>query len=90
MFYPYLTLADETSVSHTETKERDEQKYIEVQFERPREEGGFCSARCELPSYRRIFNEYFNESEIEFFNEFLSHNAYTLFKYADCGGIEIA
>lgn len=90
MFYQYLTLSDETEISHSEIKNRDGDKYIEVHFERPREQGGFYSARCELPSYKWIFNEYFSEDEIKFFNEWLSHNAHTLFKYAAVGGIKIA
>lgn len=90
MFYDYVELADRTLIAHSEIKLKDENKTIEVQFERPRAEGGFCSARCELPSYKWIFNEYFSDEDIAFFEEFLSHNAHTLFKYAECGGIQIA
>lgn len=90
MFYPYVVLSDETSISHSELKERNGQKYVEVQFEKPRDKGGFYSARAELPSYRWIFNEYFSESDLNFFKTWLEHNAHTIFKYATCGGIQIA
>lgn len=90
MFYPYVVLADETSISHSELKERDGQEYVEVQFEKPRDEGGFYSARAELPSYKWIFNEYFSEDDLKFFTTWLEHNAHTIFKYAACGGIQIA
>lgn len=90
MFYQYLELGDRTLISHSEIKNKDGDKFIEIQFERPREKGGFYSARCELPSYKWIFNEYFTKKDLDFFEEFLSHNAHTLFKYAECGGIKIA
>lgn len=90
MFYPYITLADETSISHSEIKERGTEKYVEVQFERPRDEGGFCSARCEIPGYRWIFNEHFSDEELKFFTNLLEHNAHTIFKFAGEGGIRIA
>ena len=90
MFYPYVELADGTMIAHSETKNSEEGKSVEVQFERPRDEGGFYSARCKLPSYKWIFNEYFSDNDLAFFEEFLEHNAHTLFKYAECGDIQIA
>ncbi len=90
MFYQYVELADGTLISHSDIKNSESGKSVEVQFEKPREEGGFYSARCELPSYKWIFNEYFSADDLNFFEEFLSHNAQTLFKYAACGGIKIA
>jgi len=62
------------------------EQYIEVHFERPLQTGGFDSARCVLPSYEWLYNEGYSEREIAFFNEWLSHNAHTLFKYAGSGG----
>ena len=90
MFFPYLVLYDETNISHSEVKKRNGEKFVEVQFERPREKGGFYSARCELPSYKWLFNEYFSNEELSFFTKWLEHNAHTIFKYAECGGIRIA
>ena len=90
MFYQYVELADGTQIAHSEIKNKDDVKSVEVQFERPRNEGGFYSARCELPSYKWIFNEHFTDSDLKFFEDFLSHNAHTLLKYAECGGIKIA
>lgn len=90
MFYPYIVLADETSISHSELKERNGQEYVEVQFEKPRDKGGFYSAKAGLPSYKWIFNEYFSEDDLKFFTIWLKHNAHTIFKYAACGEIKIA
>lgn len=90
VFYQYVELADKTIIAHSEIKNNNGNKSVEVQFERPRSEGGFCSARCELPSYKWIFNEYFTDDDLHFFEQFLEHNAHTLFKYAECGGIKFA
>lgn len=41
--YEYMTLNDETSIFHSELKERNGQQFVEVQFEKPREESRFHS-----------------------------------------------
>ena len=89
MMYPYIILADETEITHSQVVDKDGVQTVEVHFERP-VEGGFCSARCALPSYQRKFNEGFSDQEIDFFNEFLHHNAHLLYRYAAQGGIHCA
>ena len=89
MMYPYITLADETEITHSHIIDSDGIQTVEVHFERPTE-NGFCSARCSLPSYQWKFNEGFSEEEIKFFNEFLHHNAHLLYRYAAQGGIHCA
>ena len=51
MMYPYMTLADETEIVHSQIVEKDGMKKVIVNFERPTEDG-FDSARCELPDYK--------------------------------------
>ena len=70
MMYPYITLADETEITHSHIMDSDGVQIVEVHFERPVEKG-FCSARCSLPSYKWKFNEGFSAAEIDFVNEFL-------------------
>lgn len=89
MMYPYIILADETEITHSQVVDKDGVQTVEVHFERP-VEGGFCSARCALPSYQWKFNEGFSDQEIDFFNEFLHHNAHLLYRYAAQGGIHCA
>ena len=48
MMYPYMTLADETDIVHSQIIEKDGMKKVIVNFERSTE-SGFDSARCELP-----------------------------------------
>ena len=88
--YPYLTRADETEIVHSHVMNVDDVQMVEVHFERPSEEHGFDSARCVLPSYQWKFNDGFSAQEIDFFNEFLRHNAHLLYRYAAQGGIHCA
>ncbi len=90
MMYPYITLADETMIVHSELRNNGNGDFVEVHFERPLETGGFKSARAVLPSYKWLSNEGFSEEELNFFTTLLEHNAHTIFKYAKCGGIQIA
>lgn len=89
MIYPYITLDDETEIVHTQILDSDGKKTVEVHFERPIDVG-FKSARCELPSYKWLFNEGFSDEEISFFTEFLHHNAHTIFEFAENGGSQVA
>ena len=53
MMYPYITLADETEITHSHIIEENDVKKVEVHFERPTEHG-FDTARCILPNYTWI------------------------------------
>lgn len=89
MMYPYMILADETEIAHSQIIDENGEKKVEVHFERPTE-NGFDTARCELPTYKWIKIEGFNDEEIKKFEEFLRNNAHLLYKYAENGGIKIA
>lgn len=89
MMYPYMTLADETEIVHSQIIEEDGKKKVIVNFERPTEEG-FDSARCVLPDYKWIRNDGYSDSEIEFFEKLLQSNAHLIYKYAASGGVRIA
>jgi len=86
MMYPYITLADETEITHSELLDKDDVQTVEVHFERPTEHG-FDSARCVLPSYSWKFNDGYSDAEIAFFEELLRNNAHLLYRYAKQGGI---
>ena len=89
MMYPYITLQDGTEIVHSHILEENNEKKVEVHFERSTE-NGFDTARCELPSYKWLKRDGFLDEEILFFEEFLKNNAHLLFKYAENGGIKIA
>lgn len=89
MMYPYMTLADETEIVHSQIIEENNMQKIIVHFERPTEDG-FDSARCELPTYKWISQEGYSEEEVAMFEQLLRNNAHLLYKYAANGGIQIA
>lgn len=89
MMYPYMILADETEIVHSQILEENGEKSVEVHFERATEDG-FDMARCLLPSYKWIIREGFSDDEIELFEKLLHSNAHLLFKYAESGGNKIA
>jgi hypothetical protein len=89
MLYPYITLSDETEVLHSQTIDRDNQKEIEVHFERVTD-NGFDTARCVLPNIVWIKREGFTDAEINFFVELVKHHAHLIYRYAEQGGIKLA
>ncbi|EET61605.1 hypothetical protein BRYFOR_06288 [Marvinbryantia formatexigens DSM 14469] len=89
MMYPYMTLADETEIVHSQIIEENNVQKVIVHFERPTEDG-FDSARCELPTYKWILKDGYSEEEIAMFEQLLRSNAHLLYKYAANGGIQIA
>jgi hypothetical protein len=89
MLYPYVTLPDETLITHSHLKEENGIKTISVHFERPIPYG-FDSARCSLPTYEWIMRDGYSDEEIAEFEQFLQTNAHLLYKYAEQGGSDIA
>lgn len=89
MMFPYITLADETEVTHSQLLSRNNRQEVEVHFERPTE-NGFDEARCVLPSYEWVHKIGYTNDEIESFTLFLHNNAHLLFKYAEADGLKIA
>ena len=89
MMYPYITLADETLITFSHLMGDDENKYVEVHFERPKPYG-FDMARCVIPSYEWIIRDGYTDDEIIMFEQLLRDSAHTFFKYAEIGGLNIA
>lgn len=77
--YPYMILADETEIVHSQIIEEAGKQKIIVHFERPTEEG-FDSARCELPEYKWVIKDGYSDEEIQRFEELLRSNATLLYK----------
>lgn len=49
MMYPFMTLNDDTEITHSEMKPDGQ---VKVYIETPDDNGGFFHATCYLPSYR--------------------------------------
>jgi hypothetical protein len=87
--YPYITLSDETLITHSHLLGEDENKSVKVHFERPIS-GGFDSVTYTLPAYNQIEREGYTDEEIAEFEELLKNHAHLFFKYAEIGGLQIA
>jgi hypothetical protein len=89
MMYPYMTLADETLITHSHLIDNGGSKTVEVHFERPIY-GGFDTARCSLPSYEWIIRDGYTDDEVIMFEEMLKRGSHLFFKYAEAGGVAVA
>ena len=91
MMYAYVTLPDETLVTHSDILDMNGVKSVKVHFERPTDKGlGFDMATCYLPSGQWIEQVGYNVQEMRAFDSFVKNNAHLLFRYAECGGVNIA
>ena len=90
MMYPYITLADDTIITHSHLIEDGEDKSVKVHFERPAGDG-FDSVTYLLPYYAQIekIGNYTDE-EIARFERMLRKAAHLFFRYAEEGGHGLA
>ena len=89
MMYPYITLADETLITHSHLKDENGVKTVLVHFERPID-GGFDLVRFRLPTYEVIMRDGYSDEEVAVFERFLKRAAHSFYKYAEMGGLDIA
>ena len=80
--YEYMTLPDETGIAHSEMKPDG---MVKVYFEKP-VSGGFHSATCWLPEYRRENIEGFSEAEVARLESILKNNAHLIMEFSQEGG----
>jgi hypothetical protein len=87
--YPYITLADETLITHSHLMGKGEDKCVKVHFERPIA-GGFDSVTYLLPSYKQTERIGYSDEEVKDFEKLLRKAAHSFFKYAEEGGHGLA
>ena len=79
MKYPFMTLPDDTEITHSSIYEEDGIEKIKVYIERPTNDG-FINATCILPSYTWE-NNGFSENEIKDFQNTLEKGAHVIYRY---------
>lgn len=87
MMYPFMTLDDDTEITHSEEKEDGS---VKVYIETPDEKDGFHNATCWLPSYRweNIFG--YSDVKIIELKELIKANAHLIIEFSREGGFEHA
>ena len=85
--YPYMTLNDDTEITHSEMTEDGS---VKVYIETPDENDGFHNATCWLPEYRweNIFG--YSEEELEYFKKLVRNNAHLIIEFSQEGGFSNA
>lgn len=75
MMYPYMTLNDDTEITHSEMKDDGS---VKVYIETPDETGDFKSAVCWLPSYTWEDIKGYSDAEMTYFKELIRNNAHLM------------
>lgn len=87
MMYPFLTLNDNTEITHSEMRKDGT---VKVYIETPDEKDCFHSVVCILPKYEWIENNGFTDNEINYFKEIIESTAHLILKFAEQGGFKVA
>ena len=84
MMYPYLTLNDDTEITHSEMKQDGR---VKVYIETPDEKDGFHHAVCWLPEYTWEDIDGYSETEMSFFKQLVRNNASAMIEFSKDGGV---
>ena len=84
MMYPFMTLNDDTEITHSELKEDGR---VKVYIETPDEKDGFHNATCWLPEYRWENIRGYTETEMDYFKQLMRTNAHLIIAFSQNGGI---
>ena len=84
MMYPFLTLNDDTEITHSEMKDDGR---VKVYIESPDEKDGFHNAACWLPEYRWENIHGYIQAEMTRFHQLLRNNAHLIIEFSWDGGV---
>ena len=84
MMYQFMTLNDDTEITHSEMKADGK---VKVYIETPDEFGGFHNATCWLPDYKGEDIEGYSDTEMAYFKQLIRNNAHLIIEFSQEGGI---
>lgn len=84
MMYPFMTLNDDTEITHSEIKNDGT---VKVYIETPDLKDGFHNAVCWLPDYKWEKINGYSENEMERFKKLIRNNAHVIMEFAQTGGV---
>ena len=79
MMYPFMTLNDDTEITHSEMREDGR---VKVYIETPDEPDGFHNAVCWLPDYTWEQINGYSESQMQYFRELVRNNAHRILEFS--------
>ena len=84
MMYPFMTLNDDTEITHSEMKSNGR---VKVYIETPDKKDGFHNAVCWLPDYEWENINGYSPLEMEYFKKLVKNNAHLIMEFSQSGGI---
>ena len=87
MMYPFMTLNDDTEITHSEMKPDGR---VKVYIETPDLKDGFHNATCYLPDYTWEDIDGFTEAEMDYFKKLIQDNAHLIIEFSQEGGFQNA
>ena len=84
MMYSFMTLNDDTEITHSEMKADGK---VKVYIETPDEFGGFHNATCWLPDDRWEDIEGYSDTEMAYFKQLIINNAHLIIEFSQEGVI---
>ena len=84
MMYPFMTLNDDTEITHSEMKPDGK---VKVYIETPDEKYCFRHATCWLPDYKWEDIVCYSETEMSYFKQLIQNNAHLIIEFSQEGGI---
>lgn len=87
MMYPYMTLNDNTEITHSEMKTDGR---VKVYIETPDEKVCFRHATCWLPEYKWEDVYAYSDVDIEKFQEIIESTAHLIMEFSQEGGFDNA
>lgn len=87
MIYPFMTLEDDTEITHSEMLPNGE---VKVYVETPDEKECFHSLVCYLPSYRVEEVQGYSDEEVKKYVEFITSAAHLIIEFSQEGGFNYA
>lgn len=85
MMYPFMTLNDDTEITHSEMKPDGK---VKVYIETPDEKYCFRHATCWLPEYKWEDIFHFSEQEIQKFQDIIESTAHLIIEFSQEGGFQ--
>ena len=84
MMYPFMTLNDDTEITHSEIKNDGS---VKIYIETPDIKDGFHNAVCWLPDCKWEKINGYSNSEMEYFKKIIKNNAHLIMEFAQTGGV---